>query len=111
MAGRPWRFTPDNRLFARALAVFMLGAAALAPLWEFPALLKVILLMGINVVVMPAVYVVVLVLSNRRAVMQGNTNAPLRNLLLLVGLGASLGLAVNKAPQYWTLLTGGAAGA
>ena len=106
MAGRPWRFTLANRLFARALGIFMLGAAALAPLWEFPALLKVILLMGINVVVMPAVYVVVLVLSNRRAVMQGNTNGPLRNLLLLAGLGASLGLAVHKVPQYWALLTG-----
>lgn len=106
MAARPWRFTPDNRQFAIALTVFTLGAAALAPLWEFPALLKVILLMGVNVVVMPAVYLVVLLLSNRRSVMRANTNGPLRNLLLLAGLGASCGLAINKAPNYWTLLTG-----
>lgn len=106
LAGHPWRFTPDNRSFTRALAVFMLSAAALAPLWEFPALLKVILLMGMNVVVMPAVYLVVLVLSNRRAVMHEYRNGPVRNLLLLAGLGASLGLAVNKAPQYWAMLVG-----
>lgn len=104
MAGFEWRFTPDNRRYRIALSVFVLGAAALAPLWEFPALLKVILLMGINVVVIPVVYVVLIVLSHRAAVMQGVTTPRWRTALLLAGLLASLALAVEKAPQYYRML-------
>ena len=60
MLGFEWRFTADNRLYHVVLSAFVLAAAALAPLWDFPALLKVILLMGINVVVIPLAFVVVL---------------------------------------------------
>ena len=104
MAGFEWRFTPDNRRYRIALSVFVLGAAALAPLWEFPALLKVILLMGINVVVIPVVYVILIVLSHRTVVMQGVTTPWWRTALLLSGLLASLALAVEKAPQYYRML-------
>lgn len=104
MAGFEWRFTPDNRRYRSALSVFVLGAAALAPLWEFPALLKVILLMGINVVVIPVVYVILIVLSHRAVVMQGVTTPWWRTALLLSGLLASLALAVEKAPQYYHML-------
>lgn len=104
MAGFEWRFTPDNRRYRIALSVFVLGAAALAPLWEFPALLKVILLMGINVVVIPVVYVILIVLSHRAVVMQGVTTPWWRTALLLSGLLASLALAVEKAPQYYRIL-------
>ena len=104
MAGFEWRFTPDNRRYRIALSVFVLGAAALAPLWEFPALLKVILLMGINVVVIPVVYVILIVLSHRAVVMQGVTTPWWRTALLLSGLLASLALAVEKAPQYYRML-------
>ena len=104
MAGFEWRFTPDNRRYRTALSVFVLGAAALAPLWEFPALLKVILLMGINVVVIPVVYVILILLSHRAVVMQGVTTPWWRTALLLSGLLASLALAVEKAPQYYRML-------
>ena len=104
MAGFEWRFTPDNRRYRLALSVFVLGAAALAPLWEFPALLKVILLMGINVVVIPVVYVVLIALSHRAVVMQGVTTPWWRTALLLSGLLASLALAAEKAPQYYRML-------
>lgn len=104
MAGFEWRFTPDNRRYRIALSVFVLGAAALAPLWEFPALLKVILLMGINVVVIPVVYVILILLSHRVVVMQGVTTPWWRTALLLSGLLASLALAVEKAPQYYRML-------
>jgi Mn2+/Fe2+ NRAMP family transporter len=100
MLGQPWRFTQDNRVFHRCLVVFILAAALLAPLWQFPALLKVILLMGINVVVVPAAFFVVLVLSNRRSVMQGVGTPWWRNALLVAGLAVSLALALHKAPQY-----------
>ena len=104
MAGFEWRFTPDNRRYRIALSAFVLGAAALAPLWEFPALLKVILLMGINVVVIPVVYVILILLSHRAVVMQGVTTPWWRTALLLSGLLASLALAVEKAPQYYRML-------
>ena len=104
MVGFEWRFTPDNRRYRIALSVFVLGAAALAPLWKFPALLKVILLMGINVVVIPVVYVILIVLSHRAVVMQGVTTPWWRTALLLSGLLASLALAVEKAPQYYRML-------
>jgi Mn2+/Fe2+ NRAMP family transporter len=106
MSGLPWRFSADNARFRLGLAAFVLGAAVLAPFWEFPALLKVILLMGINVVVMPVVYLIVLVLANRRAVMQDVPTPWWRNLLLLAGLLASLFLAVDRAPQYLAMLAG-----
>ncbi len=99
-----WRFTEDNRAYHVALSVFVLGAAALAPFWDFPALLKVILLMGINVVVIPVVYVIVIILSNRADVMQGVETPWWRNALLATGLVVSLVLAVDKAPQYYGLL-------
>lgn len=104
MLGWDWRFTVSNRRYRVLLAIFVLAAAALAPLWDFPALLKVILLMGINVVVIPVVYVVVIVLSNRRSVMRQVTTEPWRNAILILGLLASLLLAVHKTPGYWRLL-------
>jgi manganese transport protein len=104
MTGFAWRFTQDNRPYHLALTVFVLAAAALAPLWDFPALLKVILLMGINVVVIPVVYVIVILLSNRAAVMQGVATPWWRNGLLAIGLVVSLLLAIDKAPQYYRML-------
>lgn len=103
--GKPWRFSADNRGFHVLLAIFVLGAAALAPLWSFPALLKVILLMGINVVVIPLVYLILIVLINKPGVMLEHTAGRWRNAFLLTGLLISLGLAVHKAPQYYQLLT------
>lgn len=102
--GLDWRFTQDNRRFRMLLAIFVLAAAVLAPLWAFPALLKVILLMGINVVVIPLVYLVVIWLCNSRAVMQQVRMEPWRNAVLVIGLLASLLLAVHKAPGYFQLL-------
>ena len=106
LLGMDWRFTAGNRRFHVLLGIFVLAAAALAPLWEFPALLKVILLMGINVLVIPVVYLIVIALSNNGNVMRGVTAEPWRNTVLVVGLLASLGLAVHKAPGYFQLLFG-----
>lgn len=105
MAGKEWRFSSDNTLYHRVLAGFVLAAAALAPFWDFPALLKVILLMGINVVVIPLAFVIVLVLVNSKDVMREYKAEWWRNLLLLSGLATSIVLAVDKAPLYYQLLT------
>lgn len=104
MLGFAWRFDDDNRLYRLVLTLFVMGAAILAPFWEFPALLKVILLMGINVVVIPLGFVIVLLLANNDAVMKGFRAEWWRNAVLLVGLGISLTLAIDKAPGYYQLL-------
>lgn len=106
MLGMDWRFHAENPAFRRLLQLFVLGAAVLAPLWDFPSLLKVVLLMGLNVVVIPLVYAVLITLVNTRAVMGKHTAGRLRNLLLLIGLLLSLLLAVHKAPTYWQALAG-----
>lgn len=106
MAGREWRFTADNKLYHRVLSGFVLAAAALAPFWDFPALLKVILLMGINVIVIPLAFVIVIVLVNSRAVMREFQAEWWRNLVLIIGLLTSIVLAVDKAPHYFQLLMG-----
>lgn len=106
MANQEWRFADDNKLYHRALTVFVLGAAVLAPFWDFPALLKVILLMGINVVVIPLGFVIVIVLANNGSVMGEFKAEWWRNVTLLIGLIASLTLAVHKAPHYFQLLVG-----
>lgn len=106
MAGKPWRFTADNRRYHRLLTVFVLGAAALAPFWDFPALLKVILLMGVNVVAIPLVYLIVLALANSRAVMGEFRAEWWRNLFLGLGLAVSIALAIDKAPLYYRMLLG-----
>ncbi len=105
MFDRPWRFSQDNKVYQRMLFGFVLAAALLAPFWEFPALLKVILLMGINVVVIPLVYVIMLLLVNNENVMKDFRAEWWRNALLTVGLLVSLVLAVTKAPHYYHLLS------
>jgi manganese transport protein len=106
MLGRPWRFSQDNKTYQRMLFAFVLAAALLAPFWEFPALLKVVLLMGINVVVIPLVYVIVILLVNNKGVMKEFRAEWWRNAILVIGLAVSLVLAVTKAPHYYTLLIG-----
>lgn len=101
-----WRFTAENKHYSRALSIFVLAAAALAPLWDFPALLKVILLMGINVVVIPLGFLIVLVLVNNTAVMREFRAEWWRNAMLVVGLIMSLALAIDKAPLYYRMLMG-----
>ncbi|EED31720.1 Natural resistance-associated macrophage protein [gamma proteobacterium NOR5-3] len=106
MAGQEWRFSADNTLYHRVLTVFVIAAAALAPFWDFPALLKVILLMGINVVVIPLAFVIVILLANNDSVMGQFKVEWWRNVILVIGLTISIALAVDKAPHYYHLLLG-----
>lgn len=103
-AGRQWRFATDNRVYHRIVVALVFGAALLAPHWSFPALLKVVLLMGINVLVIPLVFVILLYLANRREVMRGVRTEWWRNAILCVGLLLSLILAAQKFPDYMATL-------
>lgn len=106
MLGLQWRFSKENKNYHRLLFAFVLAAAVLAPFWEFPALLKVVLLMGVNVVVIPAVYVILIILINKRSVMNEYRAEWWRNVILVIGLVVSIILAVHKAPHFYSLLAG-----
>lgn len=106
MFGSDWHDTVDNRSFKRLLLVWVALPAVLAPFWSFPALLKVVLLMGFNAIVIPAVIVIVIVLINKPALVGEHTASWPRNLVLLLALALSLLLLVEKLPDYLAMLTG-----
>jgi Mn2+/Fe2+ NRAMP family transporter len=106
MFGKDWRDTVDNRQFKRLLVVWVALPAILAPFWSFPALLKVLLLMGFNAIVIPLVIVIVLVLVNRREVMGAHTASRPRNAVLVAALLLSFWLMLEKLPDYVQMLTG-----
>ena len=106
MFGYAWHHTRDNRRFKRTVAVCIILPAVLAPLWTFPALFKLLLLMGINAIVVPLVYLTVLILINRKSVMGEHTGSIARNLVLLAALILSLTISVIKMPEFVRTLLG-----
>jgi manganese transport protein len=98
--GLDWAYTDDNRLYRRLLVIVTMAAGVLAPVWTFPALLKVVLLMGANVFVIPLVIAAVIYLLNRRSVMGTHTAGSLRNVLLVLALLVAIVLAADKFPDY-----------
>jgi manganese transport protein len=103
---KTWSFTPDNKLYHYMLVFFVFVPAVLAPFWSFPALLKVVLLMGVNVIVIPLVFFIVLYMVNQTKVVQQHRAEWWRNLILMAGLILSLALAAQKLPDYINYLTG-----
>lgn len=106
MTGQNWRDTVENKRFKRLIVIWVAVPAALAPFWDFPALLKVVLLMGINAIVIPLVMLVVIILVNKRDVMGEYRASPGRNIVLAAGLGLSVWLSVVKLPGYISQLLG-----
>ncbi len=100
MVNKNWTYSADNRLYRRLLIVVMMVSAVLAPVWGFPAMLKVVLLMGVNVLVIPMVIIAMMYLLNRKAVMGVHTASWGRNALLGLCLLVSLVLAIEKFPVY-----------
>ena len=106
MFGYDWHHTSDNRRFRYTVAICIILPALLAPMWTFPALFKLLLLMGINAIVVPLVYLVVLILINNRAVMGDHTGSAWRNVMLLAALILSLTISVIKLPEFIQTLIG-----
>ena len=98
--GQDWRHTRDNRLFSGLLAAWIVVPSVLAPFWDFPALLKVLLLMGVNLVVAPLALAIILYLINSRTLMGPHRAGWARNLLLVSGLLLGLVLAGIRLPGY-----------
>lgn len=100
MFNREWSYSADNRNFRRLLILVTLASAALAPVWSFPAMLKVVLLMGANILVIPMVVIAMIYLLNRKSVMREHTASAWRNALLVLCLLVSVVLAADKFPDY-----------
>lgn len=105
MFNKPWEFTEDNRLYRRLVILITLLSGALAPVWSFPAMLKVILLMGVNVFIIPLVIITMIFLLNRREVMGTYTAGTGRNVLLALCLIVAIALAVNQFPGYLAMFS------
>ncbi len=105
MFNKTWTYSSDNRLYRRLVVVVTLVSGVLAPVWSFPAMLKVVLLMGVNVLVIPLVIATMIYLLNRRAVMAQHTASPWRNVLLVLCMIGSVVLAVDQFPDYLAMFS------
>ena len=97
---RDWHYTKENTAFRWLLVFWVSVPAVLAPLWTFPALLKMILLMGLNIVIVPMAIVIIIYLVNKRAVMGDYKANVWRNVFLAASLALSLWMASEKLPDY-----------
>ena len=96
---RNWHYSDDNRTFKRALVFFIVAPAISAPFWEFPALAKNLLLMGVNTIVIPLAFFVLIFLLNNRTVMGEHVASVKRNIVLAIGLLLSVSLSVSNLPE------------
>ena len=101
-----WHYADDNRLFKYTLVFFIVAPAISAPFWEFPELAKNLLLMGVNTIVIPLAFFVLLFLLNNRAVMGEHVASLKRNIVLVIGLLLSLGLSVSNLPEVIQMFAG-----
>ena len=94
-----WHYADDNRTFKYTLVFFIVAPAISAPFWEFPELAKNLLLMGVNTIIIPLAFFVLLFLLNNRTVMGEHVASVKRNIVLGIGLLLSLGLSVSNLPE------------
>lgn len=104
MFNKPWTFSDDNRLYRRLVILVTVLIGVLAPVWNFPPMLKVILMMGVNVLVVPLVIGAMIYLINRPAVMGPHTAGVGRNIMLAVCLLVAFVLAANQLPVYAAMI-------
>jgi manganese transport protein len=102
----PWHYAKSNTRFKRLTVLCIFVPAVLAPFWTFPALFKVLLLMGVNTIVIPLVFLVVIILVNRKDVMGEHTAGLTRNVFLAAGLLVSTALSIMKLPDFVRLFGG-----
>jgi len=104
MLRKPWSFSADNRLYRQLMIMFALFISIIAPLWSFPAMLKVVLLMGVNVLVLPIIIAALLFLVNQRSVMGENTASLGRNVMLIGCFALTVLLAIANGPGLMQML-------
>jgi manganese transport protein len=100
-----WHYAKNNQVFKRTLITIILIPALLSPFWEFPALAKNLLLMGVNTIVIPLAFFVLLFLLNKKAVMGQYKISMIRNIVLITGLLLSIGLSIVNLPGFVRVFT------
>ena len=100
----PWHHAKENKKFKKLIIVSVVLPAVLAPFWTFPALLKIVLLMGVNTIVIPLVFAALIILVNKKDVMGVHTAGPARNSVLLIGFLLSATLSIVKLPDFIRML-------
>ena len=76
-------------------------------MWTFPALFKLLLLMGINAaIVVPLAFVAVIVIANKKSVMGKHAGGWARNVLLAGGLALVFAASAFKLPDWFQALAG-----
>lgn len=103
---KDWHYTKENTSFRWLLIFWIAAPAVLAPLWTFPALLKMILLMGINIVIVPVAIIIIIYLVNKPSIMGEHRASAPRNIFLALSLALSLWMASAKLPGYWSAIFG-----
>jgi len=95
-----WSYREGNLRFKGLLAFWIFVPAAFSTFWQFPALLKILLLMGLNAVIVPMAIAIIFYLINKRSLMGDFKANPGRNIFLAASLLFSLGVAAYKVPGY-----------
>ena len=96
MLGKNWRYASTNKNYTALIALWVILPSIITPLWKFPALLKILLLIGLNVVIAPCVIIIVIYLINNRKIMKTNKAGPIRNSLLFIAFAFSLLMGIFK---------------
>ena len=106
MFGFDWHHTRENKRFRRTVITCIIVPAVLAPLWTFPALFKLLLLMGVNAIVVPLVFLAVIIMVNKASVMGEYTSSIPRNIILVAALILSVTISFIKLPEFIQILAG-----
>jgi manganese transport protein len=94
--GKNWRYTTADKNYSALIALWVLLPSVVAPLWQFPALLKILLLIGINLVIAPGVILMIIFLANNGKIMKAHKAGPVRNGLLFIAFSSSLLMGIFK---------------
>ena len=106
MFGFDWHHSKENKRFRRTVTICIIIPAVLAPLWTFPALFKLLLLMGVNAIVVPLVFLAVIIMVNKTSVMGEYTSSISRNIILVAAFLLSVTISFIKLPEFIQILTG-----
>lgn len=94
--GKNWRYLKTNKPYIVLVAAWTIIPSIVAPLWQFPALLKIILIVGVNLVIAPGVIAVIIFLINNKEAMKSYSAGLLRNVLLLTSFFITLVIGLIK---------------
>ncbi len=94
--GKDWRYSRTNKNYTALILLWVILPSIIAPIWQLPALLKILLLIGINLVIAPGVIAIIIFLINQKEVMKTYKAGPARNFFLFTAFSLSLVMGIFK---------------